>query len=478
MKKNFSLLFFLYILSYFLCFTIVIFPETLAHKLDDKQYIKQNSFSYAPLVKLAAPAVVNIYTKKIQKNSSSPFASDPFFRKFFEEFFPPGKSLKKINSLGSGVIIDSEGFIVTNNHVVQDSSNILVSLADRREFDAKIVISDPRTDLAILKITNKNSDLPYLELMNSDELEVGDIVLAIGNPFGVGQTVTSGIISALARTKVGVGDYEFFIQTDAAINPGNSGGALVTSTGKLAGINTAIFSRTGGSVGIGFAIPSNMVASVINSVKESGKIIRPWIGLYGKNLNRELSERLGIEKKFQGLLVTEINARSSFNKAGIKINDVIISFNNIPIVDFSSLSYRVAISKIGQIVSIKILRNEELIDLKVKLSPPPETPRKNITEIIGESPLSGSKIANLSPALAEELGINSLKYSSGIIILSVSRFSRSYNVSLRPGDIIKEINGKKIKRIRDLKPILDKDTKWIIIFMRGEREYRLSINKK
>ncbi len=211
---------------------------------------------------------------------------------------------------------------------------------------------------------------------------------------------------------------------------------------------------------------------------KSGKIIRPWIGLYGKNLNRELSERLGIEKKFQGLLVTEINARSSFNKAGIKINDVIISFNNIPIVDFSSLSYRVAISKIGQIVSIKILRNEELIDLKVKLSPPPETPRKNITEIIGESPLSGSKIANLSPALAEELGINSLKYSSGIIILSVSRFSRSYNVSLRPGDIIKEINGKKIKRITDLKPILDKDTKWIIIFMRGEREYRLSINKK
>ena len=469
-KRNYFLN--ILLLSFFLILLIYT-SFTKAHEvnLDPNLLIKNLSFSN--LVKEAAPAVVNIYTKR-DRNTNSPLFSDPFFRRFFEEFMPRERNSQMINSLGSGVIVDRRGFVVTNNHVIEGADKIIVAFSDRRKFDAKLVLADPRTDLAILKIEGKNNFLPFVKLMDSDTLEVGDLVLAIGNPFGVGQTVTSGIISALARTRVGVGDYQFFIQTDAAINPGNSGGALITLEGKLAGINTAIFSKNGGSVGIGFAIPSNMVASVIKAATDSGFIQRPWLGVSGQTLDKALASKLSINNS-QGLLVEQVYPGSSAYMAGIKKGDVISSFNKIPIVDHSSLSYRVAISEIGETVRIEVHRNNNLISLSLKLMEAPEVPKRNAKVIKGSSPFSGAKIANLSPALAEELGIDFLEYSKGVIILSINRFSSSYRASLRPGDIIKKINGQTINKVEDVISIVGKKVNWTIIFLRGEREYRLTI---
>ena len=249
--------------------------------------------SYAPLVRKVAPAVVNIYTKRVVRQRQSIFANDPFFRRFFgKEFGVPQNRVQ--NSLGSGVIVRPEGIIVTNQHVIDEADQITVVLSDRREMEASLILSDEKTDLAILRVDTKGEPLPFLKVSDSDELEVGDLVLAIGNPFGVGQSVTSGIVSALARTAEGISDFNFFIQTDAAINPGNSGGALITMDGRLVGINTAIYSRSGGSVGIGFAIPSNMVATVVDAAENGAKVVRPWIGATFQDMSSDLAGSFGL----------------------------------------------------------------------------------------------------------------------------------------------------------------------------------------
>ncbi|MDG1996686.1 MAG: trypsin-like peptidase domain-containing protein, partial [Emcibacteraceae bacterium] len=247
--------------------------------------------SYAPVVREAAPAVVNIYTKRVVKTRTSPFMSDPFFSRFFGGSSAPRERIER--SLGSGVIVRSEGVVVTNYHVVDGADEITVALSDRREFDAEVILTDESTDLAILKIKPKGEPFTVIEFSDSDAVEVGDLVLAIGNPFGVGQSVTSGIVSALARTQVGDDDYQFFIQTDAAVNPGNSGGALVGMDGKLIGINTSIYSRSGGSNGIGFAIPAKMVNFVLDAALNDGKIVRPWFGASGQAVSSEIAESLG-----------------------------------------------------------------------------------------------------------------------------------------------------------------------------------------
>ena len=256
---------------------------------------EQITLSFAPLVKQVEPAVVNIYTRAVVQQRTSPLFNDPFFRQFFGDALGQ-PSQRTQNSLGSGVIVRSDGLVVTNVHVIEGAQEIKVVLSDGREFSATLVTSDDQSDLALLKVDPEGAALPVLPLGDSDALEVGDLVLAIGNPFGVGQTVTSGIVSALARTRVGISDYGFFIQTDAAINPGNSGGALVTMDGKLAGINTAIVSRSGGSVGIGFAIPANMVKSVIDAAGNGGRIVRPWIGATGQPVTAELAQGFGLAK--------------------------------------------------------------------------------------------------------------------------------------------------------------------------------------
>ncbi|MDA0338452.1 MAG: trypsin-like peptidase domain-containing protein, partial [Proteobacteria bacterium] len=285
---------------------------------------EQVNYSYAPLIKQVAPAVVNIYTKRTIRQSRSMMFDDPVFKRFFEDRFSFGPQRdRQQSSLGSGVMVGEGGVVVTNRHVINGADEITVVLSDRREFDARIILSDERSDLAVLQIDAEGEDLPYLAFENSDDIEVGDLVFAIGNPFGVGQTVTSGIVSAVARTEVGTSDYEFFIQTDAAINPGNSGGALVGLDGKLYGVNTVILSRSGGSHGVGFAIPANMVAHVVESALTDGKVIRPWLGGSGQQVTAGIAESVGLDRP-TGVLVNHIHPKGPAKAAGLQVGDIML----------------------------------------------------------------------------------------------------------------------------------------------------------
>ncbi len=317
--------------------------------------------SYAPIVQRAQPAVVNVYAAKTVQNRN-PLLDDPIFRRFFG--VPGNKQPEQMQrSLGSGVMVDSSGLVVTNNHVIEGADQVKVSLADKREFEAEIVLKDSRTDLAVLRLKDTKEKFPTLDFANSDELVVGDIVLAIGNPFGVGQTVTHGIISALARTQVGITDYQFFIQTDAAINPGNSGGALVDMTGKLAGINTAIFSRSGGSQGIGFAIPANMVRVVVASAKGGGKAVkRPWLGARLQAVTPEIAETLGLRAP-SGALVANVAPGSPAARAGLKLSDLIVAIDGQTIEDPNAFDYRFATRPFGGSAQIDVQRSGKTVKL-------------------------------------------------------------------------------------------------------------------
>jgi Do/DeqQ family serine protease len=280
--------------------------------------------SFAPIVQRVAPAVVNVYAAKVVENRN-PLFDDPLFRRFFGSPDMPRERVQR--SLGSGVIVDPSGLVVTNNHVIEGASEIKVALSDKREFEAEVVLKDPRTDLAIMRIKDQRERFPAIEFGDSDDLQVGDVVLAIGNPFAVGQTVTQGIVSALARTQIGITDYQFFIQTDAAINPGNSGGALVDVHGRLAGINTAIYSRSGGSIGIGFAIPANMVKVVVASARGGGAaVLRPWLGAKLQAVTAEIAESLSL-KRPSGALVATVSPRSPASRAGLRTGDVIVAID-------------------------------------------------------------------------------------------------------------------------------------------------------
>jgi serine protease Do len=423
-------------------------------------------FSYAPLVKKASPAVVNIYTSKKVKvqRHLSPFFNDPIFQHFFGGDLSGNFPTERIeSSLGSGVIVKSDGLIVTNYHVIADSTDIKIVLSDRREFEAKIVLQDQRTDLALLKI-EANEELPFLELMDSDELEVGDIVIAIGNPFGVGQTVTSGIVSALARTTIGISDYQFFIQTDASINPGNSGGALINMQGKLAGLNSAIFSKTGESNGVGFAIPSNMVATVIKS--DGTKVVRPWLGVEVQAVTQEIAKSLGLDRPI-GAILSAIHPDSPVTKAGLKVGDVITGIENHEVLDEQALNFRVATYPIGSYVNIAFIRDGKLQNAQVQMIAPPETPKRDLRVISGDNPLSGATVANLSPAVADELGIRI--YGSGVIITNIDIGTAS-RTGIKKNDIVKNVNSVEITSSEQLEDILKKKTQsWQITLQRGNR---------
>src|SRR6266446_605454 len=292
--------------------------------------------SYAPVVRRAAPAVVNVYAAKTVA-VRNPLFDDPIFRRFFGGPGAPGGSGDQVQrSLGSGVLVDAEGLVVTNHHVIEGADQVRVSLADKREFEAEMVLKDSRSDLAVLRIKAQNEHFPALQFADSDALEVGDVVLAIGNPFAVGQTVTHGIVSAVARTQVGITDYQFFIQTDAAINPGNSGGALVDLGGRLVGINTAIFSRTGGSQGIGFAIPVNMVKVVIASAKTGSAVVRrPWLGAKLQAITAEIAESLALKRPV-GALVSSVAAKSPAARAGMRTGDLVVSVDGQEVDDVNA----------------------------------------------------------------------------------------------------------------------------------------------
>ena len=436
------------------------------------------NLSFAPLVKRVAPAVVNIFTRKtVALRKISPLFNDPFFKRFFGPQFGPQEGPKKKiqNSLGSGVIVNSNGTIVTNHHVIAGADEITVVLSDRREFDAKIIGSDKRTDLAILKIDPDLERLPSINFKDSDDLEVGDIVLAIGNPFGVGQTVTSGIVSALARTKVGISDLSFFIQTDAAINPGNSGGALVSMDGGLVGINSAIYSKGGGSVGIGFAIPTNMVRVVLSGLTKEGKVTRPWIGVAGQRVDSSIASSLGMQRPV-GVLINEVFPNGPADRAGIVVGDVIIGINKQQINDSATLRFRIATQPLGSRSKLKLIRKGSMIDLTVNIEAPPNNPKPDLTFLSGDSPLQGASVANLSPALADEIRMNLL--SRGVVIIDINGSSPAFRFGIQVGDIILKVNGIGIKNVEQLKgSFLSNFDKWNIIIRRQGKVFSVMVSR-
>ena len=366
-------------------------------------------------------------------------------------------------SLGSGVIVSSDGYILTNNHVIKNADKIKVRLSDKKEFTGRVIGSDPKTDLAVIKIDARN--LTTLEMGNSDELKVGELVLAIGNPYALSQTITMGIVSAVGRANVGIADYEDFIQTDAAINPGNSGGALVNVRGELVGINTAIFSTTGGYQGIGFAIPSNMAKTVMNSLIEKGKVIRGWLGVSIQSITHERAQQFGLEKDY-GTLVADVVEGSPAKKAGLMRGDVIIEFKGKKVNEPYHLRNITAGTQPGEKVKIKIIRDGKTETLNVTIGELPEDTQKARAEY--KNALKGVRVQNLTPDIYRQLSIP--EKIRGIVVMNIESGSPS-ETSLRPGDVIQEINRKAILNIKDYEAIVskikpDKDV-LLLVFRRG-----------
>ena len=432
--------------------------------------------SFADLAKKSSPSVVNISTVKIVKGGGAflpqfPGGRHPF-QDFFDDFFDrfqqaPNQKGYKQQSLGTGFIIDKNGYILTNNHVVEQADGITVKLSDNTEFEAKIVGRDPKTDLALIKI-EVNSELSALQFGDSDALEIGDWVIAIGNPFGLGHTVTAGIVSAKFR-RIGAGSYDNFIQTDASINPGNSGGPLLNVKGEVVGINTAIFSKTGGSVGIGFAIPINMVNNLLPQLKE-GKIIRGWLGVSIQKITPEIKNKLGL-KSIEGALVGDVVSNSPAEKAGIERGDVIVSFDSKEIKEVDDLPYIVASTPTDSVVDLKLIRNgkEKTIKVTIGMLKDDEDPPMS-----GETTAFnlGITLENLTPQLSKKLGIQD---QNGVIVMQVEPGSTANEIGIRAGDIILEIDQQPIKNVDQFYKIIgefkEEDTLLLLLKRRGSTLY-------
>jgi Do/DeqQ family serine protease len=426
--------------------------------------------SYVPIVQRVQPAVVNVYAAKVVQDRN-PLLDDPIFRRFFGV---PGQQPEQMQrSLGSGVMVDPTGLVVTNNHVIEGADQVKVSLSDKREFEAEIVLKDSRTDLAVLHLKDVKEKFPTLDLANSDELQVGDVVLAIGNPFGVGQTVTHGIISALARTQVGITDYQFFIQTDAAINPGNSGGALVDMSGKLAGINTAIFSRSGGSQGIGFAIPANMVRVVVASARSGGKAVRrPWLGARLQAVTPEIAETLGLRRP-TGALVANVVVGSPGARAGLKPSDLIVAIDGQAVDDPNAFDYRFATRPLGGAAELDVQRGGKPVKLTIPLETAPDGGRNEIV-LTTRSPFQGAKVANISPAVADEMHLDA--DTEGVVVTELAEGSTAAGVGFQKGDIIVTVNNQKIAKTSDLeKATRDGSRLWRIKVVRGGQQISVTL---
>jgi Do/DeqQ family serine protease len=415
----------------------------------------QVKLSYAPVVKKTQQAVVNISSKRVVRQV------DPFF-----EMFGMGVPRARVEgSLGSGVIVRSDGIIVTNNHVIEGGQEITVSLSDRREYPAKILLADAKADLAVLKI--EATGLPTLAISSGEDLQVGDLVLAIGDPFGVGQTVTNGIISALNRTDVGASSVASFIQTDAAINPGNSGGALVDMDGNLIGVNSMILSRSGGSQGIGFAIPGPVVRQVVDTALGGGKVVsRPWLGVSGQAVTSEIARSLGLDRP-HGVLLASVYPGSSAARAGLQQGDAVLSVDGQAVDDETSLNYRIGTHRPGDSVSVAYQRGGSARTARVTVEAPPSRPRDQQL-VQGQNPFDGAVVLNLSPATAIELDVD--PFRAGVVVSEI-RGGLSANAGIRPGDLIKQVNGKKIDSVSDLRAALQARTRtWSIVIDRGGQQ--------
>jgi len=412
--------------------------------------------SLAPMLKKATPAVVNISTKTKIEIAEHPLMRDPFFRRFFE--IPNMPRQRETSSLGSGVIIDAKnGYIITNNHVIDKADEITVTLSDARQLSAKLIGTDPESDIAVVKVEPK--DLTELPVADSAQLQVGDFVVAIGNPFGLGQTVTSGIVSALGRSGLGIEGYEDFIQTDASINPGNSGGALVNLRGELVGINTAILAPNGGNVGIGFAIPSNMASHIKNNLVEHGSVKRGQLGVNIQDLTPELAQAFGL-KQAQGAVITAVQAKSPAAKAGLEPGDIVISINDKPVKSSQEIRNTIGLLPLGEEVKLEILRGGEAQTVKAEIAAP------KIVQEEGQKihvKLAGLLLRNATPGDQAE----------GVLIEKINTGSYAFQAGLRPGDVIVMANRQPVASLDELKKAAGGGRELLLNIQRGEGAFIL-----
>ncbi len=440
--------------------------------------IEETSRAFSEIVRSVSPSVVNISSTKLLKRQQVPF--DEFFD--FLSPFPDGKNRRfKEQSLGSGVIVSPDGYIVTNNHVVEQSSDIRVILYDKRSFKARVVGADPKTDMAIIKIDAKG--LSVIPWGDSERLQVGEFVLAIGNAFGLNNTVTMGIISAVGRADVGIADYEDFIQTDAAINPGNSGGPLVNIKGEIIGINTAIFSKTGGYQGIGFAVPSNMVRAVKDQLTKDGKVTRGWLGVTIQEFTPEMAQKFGL-KGSDGVLVSDVAKGSPAAKAGIQRGDIIAQFNGKRISDVGMLRNLVAQSQIGAGIVIKLIRRDKEMSVTATVVELPSDASDYSSRPApgGEGAanvLSGVTVTDLTAAIAKQLGLD--KDEKGVVVLRIESGSAAEDAGLRKGDVLEEIDRQKVSNLNEFNRAISKlrsDEAALLFVNRIGRKFYITIEPR
>ena len=416
--------------------------------------------SFAPVVKRAAPAVVNVSSRRLVRQRV-----DPFWDMFSGRGGMPQQRVAQ--SLGSGAIVRADGVILTNNHNIDGADEIMVQLADRREFPAKVLLADPRSDLAVLKIDTGGERLPVIAIDDQETMEVGDLVLAIGNPFGVGQTVTNGIVSATARSNVGITDYSFFIQTDAAINPGNSGGPLVDMDGDLIGINTAILSRSGTSSGVGFAIPAAMARQVVNAALGGGQaVIRPWLGARTQTVTADVARSLGFPAP-RGVVITDIWPGGPAQRAGLQVGDVILAVGGEDVNDEGAATYQFGSRRPGEQVPVRLLRENAERTVQVRAEPAPGG-RGDERTISGANPFQGATVATLSPAVADEIGVDPFDGKGGGVVVTRVAQGFAQQAGLKPGDMVREINGRQIRSLGDLNSAIGAGGKvWRVTIQRG-----------
>jgi serine protease Do len=412
--------------------------------------------TYAPMLKSVLPSVVNISSSKVVKaraEGMEQLQMDPMFRQFFGNGGMEVPKDRREKALGSGVIVSPEGYILTNNHVVDGATDVTVMLSDKRELKARIVGTDPKTDVAVLKVDG-NSFSP-ITIGDSSKVEVGDVAIAIGNPFGVGQTATRGIISAKGRGGLGIEDYEDFLQTDAPINPGNSGGALVNDRGELVGINTAIISHeSGGNQGIGFAIPSNLVRQVMDQILKNGKVVRAYLGILPQDVTPSMAKAFG-EKEARGVVVGDVTPSSPAQENGIQRGDVLLELNGKPIGSANELRMAISMAAPGTSVKVKLLRNGNEREMTVKLAEmPTETAKLNSNENGGSKALDGVEVTTLSPQIAEELRLPA--GTTGVVVSGVDPSSKMADAGLRRGDVIQEVNHQTVKNVSEFQNALKK----------------------
>ncbi len=425
-------------------------PAGMAHADNGIENLRLAGKAFSSVARQVSPAVVYISVEKLQDVSQGrpgfPF-DEEFFRRFFDQPMPDNQfrnqpRQRRVQGQGSGFIISRDGYILTNNHVVGDADEVTVHLQDGRELKARQVGSDARSDVAVIKV-EAGEDLPVLELGDSDQLEVGEWVLAIGSPFGLSHTLTAGIVSAKGRSSVGITDYENFIQTDAAINPGNSGGPLVDLNGKAVGMNTAIFSRSGGYMGIGFAIPINMVRNIMDQLIDSGRVTRGFLGILIQDLTQELAESFGLENR-RGVLIANVTEGSPAEAGGLRQGDVVTEFDGHEVVEVGSFRNRVSMVTPGSVVEMTVMRDGESVDLKITVGTLPDEDATAMSSEEETVPDLGFSVQALTPELAERL---ELEDDRGVVVNSVDNDSPAFQAGLRPGMVIAEVNREAVEDV-------------------------------